>query len=181
MNDNVRYCKLVGCNNLVINWRRSCCSRSHQATYSAKVRHGTQDLPNKSPAENKQYQAEWRKFNKTFVGPRKPKSLKPTVIKTVNVTTQKSRAQRKSEWSAYVVARRKKRDKSMPNWADKEKILAFYVEAQRLTVETGIQYEVDHIIPSNHKLVCGLHCEQNLQILPRSENRQKSNNFGMFK
>ena len=79
--------------------------------------------------------------------------------------------------SAYVIKRRKLRDKSMPPWADKNKILEFYKEARKLTLETGIKYEVDHIIPSNHSLVCGLHNEFNLQILTESENCKKSNKF----
>ena len=37
--------------------------------------------------------------------------------------------------------------------------------------------EVDHIIPINHPLVCGLHCVANFQYLTPEENRKKSNYF----
>ncbi len=56
-----------------------------------------------------------------------------------------------------------------------EKIKAFYVEAERLTIKTGIQYEVDHIIPLQGEMVSGLHVHNNLQILTRSKNRSKQN------
>lgn len=38
-------------------------------------------------------------------------------------------------------------------------------------------YHVDHIIPINHPLVCGLHCIANLQYLTAEENLKKGNSF----
>jgi 5-methylcytosine-specific restriction endonuclease McrA len=64
-----------------------------------------------------------------------------------------------------------------PAWADLEAIRAFYVEAQRVTRETGQPHHVDHIIPLQGRLVSGLHVEGNLQVLSGVENQRKHNRF----
>ena len=71
--------------------------------------------------------------------------------------------------------RRAAKLQATPPWADLAAIAEFYSEAARLTTETGILHEVDHIYPLQGKDVCGLHVPGNLQIITRAENRSKSN------
>lgn len=69
-----------------------------------------------------------------------------------------------------------------PAWltdTDWAAIEALYVQAAELTVQTGIEHEVDHIIPLQGKNVCGFHCPKNLRVITRNENRCKSNKFAV--
>ena len=65
-----------------------------------------------------------------------------------------------------------------PKWLTKEDfnmILSFYLQAKTLSLETGIKYQVDHIVPLRGKTVCGLHVPWNLQVITAEENRKKRN------
>lgn len=58
-----------------------------------------------------------------------------------------------------------------PKWANLEVIKAIYLGARKL----GKDWHVDHAIPLKAKTVCGLHCEFNLQIIPKLDNLRKHN------
>lgn len=62
-----------------------------------------------------------------------------------------------------------------PTWANKEKIGEIYRQADFMRQLSGMDYEVDHIVPITSKIVCGLHCEHNLQIITAEENMKKKN------
>lgn len=61
--------------------------------------------------------------------------------------------------------------KATPAWANKNKIVSIYKAA----INAGL--EVDHVIPLRGKNVCGLHVENNLQLLTRTENACKGNSY----
>lgn len=63
-------------------------------------------------------------------------------------------------------------------WRDTTAIRLIYKEMRRLNREAGyIKYHVDHIIPVHSNLVCGLHVENNLNIILGSDNEKKGNKF----
>jgi len=64
---------------------------------------------------------------------------------------------------------------AIPSWANPENIQAWYDLAALVTEETGITHHVDHIVPLQSNLVCGLHWEGNLQLLTANENHRKKN------
>lgn len=65
----------------------------------------------------------------------------------------------------------------MPAWADKKAIKAVYEHARRITRETGLVHQVDHIVPLNGHYVSGLHVVANLRVIPGVENAKKHNHF----
>jgi excisionase family DNA binding protein len=67
--------------------------------------------------------------------------------------------------------------RATPPWANDGKIRAVYAEARARTISEGIKYHVDHVIPLKHELVCGLHVEGNLAIIPATENLLKGNKW----
>lgn len=74
--------------------------------------------------------------------------------------------------------RRATKLKATPKWlteVDYQVIEEFYKTSQKLKLETGQDYHVDHIIPLQGKDVCGLHVPWNLQVILASENLYKSN------
>ena len=63
-------------------------------------------------------------------------------------------------------------------------IEAVYREARELSEATGIQHDVDHIVPLKGRprgswgwAICGLHVIHNLQILPAKQNYEKHSTF----
>lgn len=77
--------------------------------------------------------------------------------------------------NAKAAARRFSKAKATPSWVNVDAVLEVYAQCRALSSETGVRHHVDHIVPLRSKLVCGLHCEANLQVLPKSENLKKCN------
>lgn len=69
------------------------------------------------------------------------------------------------------------RRQRMTPWADGRAIRALYQEARRLSAETGIPHEVDHVIPLMGNFVSGLHVETNMRVIPKAINHKKRNQY----
>jgi hypothetical protein len=85
-----------------------------------------------------------------------------------------TRAYKNGYWHAYM----RQRQRATPR-IPCDATVAVYAEAKRLSEETGIPHEVDHIIPLRGKLVSGLHVIANLRVVTRSENRRKSKRYDL--
>jgi len=88
----------------------------------------------------------------------------------VNAKNSTWRKANRDVCNAKSARRRATKFKATPAWANQTAIRRIYENAP-----SG--YDVDHVVPLNSPLVCGLHVENNLQIVPALENRVKGNKF----
>jgi flagellum-specific peptidoglycan hydrolase FlgJ len=58
---------------------------------------------------------------------------------------------------------------------NKSQIADIYRKCREITKQTGIDHEVDHVMPLNGVDSCGLHVPWNLRIVTRAMNRSKGN------
>ena len=78
--------------------------------------------------------------------------------------------------TSYRAARRARVLQATPPWLTPEhweQIRSVYTEARKLSVETGIPHDVDHIVPLRGKTVCGLHVPWNLRAIPKVQNNRR--------
>ena len=139
-------------------------------------------------AQNSQWQKE--NIDKLRTKKRKQKEENPELISkkraVYSMNRRKKRAIYETFWrnnnpgkaNAKTARRRAARVKAIPPHQTKEEkfaIQALYIEAAKITKETGIPHEVDHIEPLQGEDVSGLHVLCNLRIIPMVLNRSKSN------
>jgi hypothetical protein len=77
--------------------------------------------------------------------------------------------------TAYATARKRHVARATPPWANTFFISEAYALARLRTALTGIKWNVDHIVPLRSPIVCGLHTEENLRVIPMVENCRKRN------
>lgn len=69
----------------------------------------------------------------------------------------------------------KRAQQARPSWANRFFMNEAYDLARRRTATTGFAWHVDHVVPLRSKVVCGLHCERNLSVIPGAHNHSKGN------
>lgn len=102
-------------------------------------------------------------------------------VQTFNDEQRERNKERSKRWrelnmgkvNAQIAKRRATALRATPTWAEHEQITALYEQARHLTETTGVDHQVDHIVPLNSEMVCGLHCIVNLQILTADANNRK--------
>lgn len=107
--------------------------------------------------------AKWKSINHDRL-----KELKRMWYHSNKATQVNWRNNNRGKLRSYYAKRRAMLINATPKWVDLKEI-------QKIYENCPLGYHVDHIIPLNHPLVCGLHVPWNLQYLPAVENIKKSN------
>ncbi len=86
----------------------------------------------------------------------------------------------KAKVNAINANRRSLVSMAIPTWFsdfDEFVIQGAFDLCQKREIATGIKWNVDHMIPLKSKNACGLHCADNIQVIPQSLNCAKKNDM----
>jgi len=143
----------------------------------------------KNPAREARRKADWAASNKTHVAAQMAAHYAANKDKIVArskkwVTDNAARAAQNQEaWRKRVSlrrceqasARRAGMPKATPAWTNRFFVREAFRLARQRTVVLGFKWHVDHIVPLKSNLVCGLHVENNLRVVPKAVNLAKGN------
>jgi len=117
---------------------------------------------------------EWARANpdKAAASIRKYRHTKPEALAA---THRRHRLANLGKFAAREQSRRAGKRHAVPRWVDQGAIATVYSKAQELSAILGIELNVDHVVPLQSKLVCGLHVHDNLQLLASEINQSKGN------
>ena len=155
---------------------RSCRTKNKLDWYSRnieKYRKTNKKWANNNKEKIKQKNHKWAKENQSFIVEYR--------LKNAEILRKQAREWQKNNPARCVKnvnMRRARKIQRTPPWLSKEhhdSMLEMYELSRKITKDTGVKHDVDHIIPLNGKNVSGLHVPWNLQIIPAHENRKKSN------
>ena len=143
--------------------------------------------------QNPDYQKDWYTENREkklqskkqyyLDNPEKQKEVRARYIKNNKERYRElcraasKRARLNGKAALYDTKRRAAYLQAIPKWYDleQEAILSIYAECKQINLTSDVKHAVDHIVPLQNPLVCGLHTLANLRIITFSENSAKRN------
>jgi hypothetical protein len=126
--------------------------------------------------EKPEYMEQYRQNNKDAI----KKSTKQYYQKNIEKYRKYSQQYCKEnpdKVNAKASKRRATKLQRTPLWGDINRIKGFYKLAKIMSDLCKEPYHVDHIVPMQGKIVCGLHVPENMQVLPASLNISKNNQW----
>lgn len=151
-------------------------SAKRRAEKPALVRSETKAAKAKKPEHYKKVNAAWRAINRERL------KAEDAARYRHNKDTQRAKiaawkAANPEKVAAINAARRAARKSAVPSWANRFFIEEIYHLARLRTKLLGVKHHVDHIVPLRSEIVCGLHCERNLRVIPAIDNQKKHNKY----
>lgn len=147
-----------------------------------------------SDEEYKSYQAEYRAKNRGSLA-RLNKDYRERNRNTLSEKSRQryvknresilsSKRENRAVHNAVNAKRRSAKARAVPPWYgefDDFAIREAYQLAKSRTQETGIPWQVDHMVPLQAVKCSGLHCADNVQVIPAVMNNQKHNRMVLTK
>ena len=95
-------------------------------------------------------------------------------IEKLRASGRKYQSEHRDKYAMHTASRRSRVKKASTGLSGQDKMLmaCFYSMASRLSSCTGIQWDVDHVVPISRG---GLHAPFNLQVVPHRWNQVKNN------
>lgn len=170
---NGKYGVRADCKSCVAEYRRA--NKDRMTAYREAKKSSLAEKQKQYREANKDALSLW---GKQYYTERKEFIKKYREVRKEHIAIQKRLWQQNnpSKMKASNARRRAAKIQASPTWADQESVIGMY-QLALLFNSTGINLHVDHIVPLNSDLVCGLHCESNLQLLPASDNISKGNRW----
>jgi len=128
----------------------------------------------KNKERHRSNDAKWRVRNKEKIAEysRKYAAENREVVQKAQAKYRKANS---DYYYAKTMERIARKKMAVPKWANEFFIEEAYCLAALRTKMLGHQWHVDHIVPLQSKIVCGLHVHNNLRVIPRTENLAKGN------
>jgi len=167
----MKLCKLCGCEKPIIDFKpNKICKDGYENTCRQCFRIRQRKWEERNLERHRENQLRWQSQNSEQYQQKKREWYERN--KEVVFDKAKRYARENPGWKRSATAKRRTvKLNATAGWANQQKIRQIYEDANRLGLV------VDHIIPLQHPLVCGLHVETNLQLLTASENSIKHNKF----
>lgn len=137
----------------------------NKATVLAKQKEYLATLSEEEQVRRKKLKEQWRAKNKE------------RLLAESKIRNAKWKKEKPELNCAKENRRRATKLQATPKWGNEFFIKEAYHLAKIREKTLGGKWHVDHIVPLRSKLVCGLHVENNLQVIPALHNIAKNNRY----
>lgn len=157
---------------------KTCVKKANAVWYaknSDRVKANVAEWQRRNPAARKAHGAAWRaahaESKKAYDDGWRHRNPEKVYARVKNWTMQNP-----GKVNARNAKRRAAQLRAIPPWADIGKIRVIYEMAAEMRA-SGFDVHVDHVVPLQGEMVCGLHVQTNLRIIHASANVAKGNSF----